>query len=74
MERPFVCIELDDPNGKRFLSLRAHLDHQNDQRVFWHEDEANFEMLVNPASSSELLFEVFAEEEEDNSFNTVRER
>lgn len=72
MERPFVCIELDEPNCQRFISSRAHLDHQNDQRVFWHEDEANFQISVNPASR-ELLFEVFTEEE-DNSFNTVRER
>lgn len=78
-ERPFVCIELDEPSAERFLSARAHLDQRQpatdnnaNARVFWHQGEANFEFMISPASG-ELLFEVFSEQE-DNSYNTVRQR
>lgn len=98
-ERPFVCIELDEPSSERFLSSKAHLfvcnnnnlqqlqqkQHPigggdgNTRRVYWHPDEACFELRISP-SSGELLFEMFTEMEDDAANmpmynnNTVKER
>nr|CAD2165438.1 unnamed protein product [Meloidogyne enterolobii] len=59
-ERPFVCIELDEPSSERFLSPKGHLDAHSGNYWFWHDGEANFELAIAP-TGGELLFELFTE-------------
>jgi hypothetical protein len=76
-ERFVVSLELDSSASERFLSPKAHSDHYQTNRIYWNEDEANFELLIGP-DSRELLIELYSEadypEPSQTVFNTVRKR